>query len=124
MGKRILIVEDEKDMADVIRQLLEREGYHIDIAYDGEEGLEKIKATMPDLVLLDVMLPKLDGRDLLKIVKNDKDLMGIPILMVSARSEQWDRELGLELGAEEYVEKPLDSARLLRKISNIFTKKR
>ena len=124
MGKRILIVEDEKDMADVIRQLLEREGYHIDIAYDGEEGLEKIKATMPDLVLLDVMLPKLDGRDLLKIVKNDKDLMGIPILMVSARSEQWDRELGLEVGAEEYVEKPLDSARLLRKISNIFTKKR
>jgi len=124
MGKHILIIEDEKDMADVIRQLLEREGYHTDIAYDGEEGLEKIRLIRPDLVLLDVMLPKLDGRDLLKAVKQDKELKKTPILMVSARSEQWDRELALELGAEEYVEKPLDSVKLLRKISNIFAKKR
>lgn len=120
--KSILVIEDEKDLADIVIQVLQREGYQTDVAYDGQEGLRKIKDTRPDLVLLDVMLPKLDGRDLLNAVKNDKELKDIPILVLSARAEQWDRDTGLQLGAEEYIEKPLDIFKLLRQIRNIFNR--
>jgi DNA-binding response OmpR family regulator len=122
-AKRILIVEDEKEMADLIAKVLTKEGYSVEVAYDGEEGLSKITGSRPDLVLLDVMMPKMDGRDLLKKVKSSGETKDIPIVIVSARSEQWDRDIGLQLGAEEYIEKPLEVVKLLRQIKNIFKKK-
>lgn len=121
--KYILVIEDEKEMADIIIQILEREGYEVDVAHDGQDGLNKIKTTKPDMVLLDIILPKLDGRDLLKKIKEDKDTKDIPVLILSGKTEQWDREIGLELGAEEYIEKPLDVLKLLRQIRRILSKR-
>ena len=121
--KRILVIEDEKNMADLVVQVLQKEGYEVDAAYDGEEGLNKIKATKPDIVLLDIVLPKLDGRDLLKKAKQDEDIKHIPIVVLSGRSEQWDRDIGLELGADEYIEKPLEIVKLLRQIKNVLKKR-
>ena len=122
--KRILVIEDEKDMVEILAALLKKEGYEVDVAYDGEEGLSKIKATKPELVLLDIMLPKLDGRDMLKKAKEDPDIKDIPIVILSAKAEQWDRELALKLGAEEYIEKPLEALKLLRQISNVFKRQK
>lgn len=121
--KRILIVEDEKDMAYILVEILKGEGFEIDVAYDGEEALSRIKKKKPDLVILDIMLPKLDGRDLLKIVKESEDIRDIPIIMLSAKSEQWDRDTCLRLGAEEYIEKPLEVTKLLRQVRRTISKK-
>ena len=121
--KRILVVEDEKDLAAVVRQLLEREGYIVDQAHDGVQGLEMIRMLKPDLVLLDVMLPRMDGRDILKILKADVTLKNIPVLVMSARSEEWDKDLGLELGAAGYVEKPFNSTLFVKKVNELLNKK-
>lgn len=121
--KHILVIEDEKDLADIVIKILKKEGYEVDSANDGEEGLNKIKTDRPDLVLLDIVLPKLDGRDLLKIVKKDKETREIPIVVLSGKAEQWDRNIGLELGAEEYIEKPLEAVKLLRQIRNTLRKR-
>ncbi len=124
MAKRnILVIEDDKEMTELITQVLTKEGYFVDIAYDGEDGFNKLKSTRPDMVILDIMLPKLDGRDLLKKAKQDEHIKNIPILIISARTEQWDRDLGLELGAEEYIEKPLEVVKLLRQVRNILSNK-
>lgn len=121
--KRILIIEDEKAMAELIAMRLKKEGYEIDTAYDGEEGLEKIRSRKPDLVLLDLMLPKIDGRDLLKIVKKEEGIKDIPVIILSGRAEQWDRNIGLELGADEYIEKPLDMVKLASQLKSVFRKR-
>ncbi len=121
--RRVLIIEDEKAMAEILAICLKREGYEIYIAYDGEEGLEKIRSQKPDLVLLDLILPKLDGRDLLKIIKDDEKTKDIPVVILSGMTQQWDRNIGLELGADEYIEKPLDMIKLASQLKNIFRKR-
>jgi DNA-binding response OmpR family regulator len=118
--KRVLVIEDEKDMADIVAIFLRKEGYEVECAYDGEKGLDKIRSLKPDLVILDIMLPKLDGRDLLKTVRQEADIKDTPILVLSAKSQQWDRDIGLELGADEYLEKPFDGLRLVRQVRNIL----
>ena len=121
--KRILIIEDEKAMAELLAERLRREGYQTYTAYDGIEGLDKIRSIRPDLVLLDLMLPKLDGRDLLKVVKGDRDTKDIPVIILSGRVEQWDRNIGLSLGADEYIEKPLDMVKLASQLKSVFRKR-
>ena len=103
MGKRILVVDDEKLIVKGIRFSLEQEGMEVDCAYDGEEALEYAKACEYDLVLLDVMLPKLDGFQVCQQIREFSDM---PVVMLTAKSEDMDKILGLEYGADDYITKP------------------
>ena len=105
MGKRILVVDDEKLIVKGIRFSLEQEGMEVDCAYDGEEALEYAKACEYDLVLLDVMLPKLDGFQVCQQIREFSDM---PVVMLTAKSEDMDKILGLEYGADDYITKPFN----------------
>lgn len=104
MGKTILIVDDEKNIVDILSFNLKKEGYDIAVAYDGLSALEEYQKCKPDLVLLDVMLPKLDGFEVCKRIRA-ADLR-MPIIMLTAREEETDKVFGLELGADDYITKP------------------
>ena len=113
MEKKILIVEDEQAIVDIISFNLQREGYTVLAAYDGEEGVEKAKAENPDLILLDLMLPKMDGYEVCKYLRKT---MSTPIIMLTAREEEVDKILGLELGADDYITKPFSMRELLARV--------
>ncbi len=106
--KRILIVDDEKDIADTIQFQLEFEGFECLVAYDGEEALSKAKKENPDLIILDIMLPKINGYKIARLLKFDESYKQIPIIMLTARTQEKDIKLGEETGANEYVTKPFD----------------
>src|SRR6266540_1926399 len=110
--KRILIVEDEKDLAELIAFNLEKEGYRPIIALDGISGMEAAHKDSPDLVLLDLMLPGIQGTDICKILKRDERTAGIPIIMLTAKGEEIDRVVGLEVGADDYITKPFSTREL------------
>ncbi len=114
----ILIVEDEKDMREGLRDNLEFEGYSIDLAADGKEGLEKIKNNKYDLIILDVMLPFISGFDVCKEARNFE--VKTPIIMLTAKGEEIDKVLGLEFGADDYVTKPFGLRELLARIKAIL----
>src|SRR5512137_239621 len=103
MSARILIVDDEPPIVDVLAYNLQRESYQVVIARDGEEALVLARREQPDLVILDLMLPKLDGIEVCKALRRDRD---VPIIMLTARDGEIDRVVGLELGADDYVVKP------------------
>lgn len=111
--KKVLIIEDEKNISDIIKFNLEKDGFDVVCAYDGEAGLELILETSPDLVLLDVMLPKMDGFEVLKKTREKKQ---VPVLMVTAKEEEVDKVLGLELGADDYITKPFGMRELIARI--------
>lgn len=111
---RILIVEDEFSLADMIRDSLEEENYVADIAVDGEEGLYKAGSKIYDVILLDIMLPKLDGFQVLKGIRRKNPQ--VPVLMLTARSELDDKLLGLDSGADDYMTKPFEMKELLARI--------
>ncbi len=111
--KRILIVEDEKNIADIIDYNVQKQGYETDVAYDGEKGLALALSGTFDLILLDVMLPKMDGFEICKRVRSRLDT---PIIMLTAREEERDKVMGLELGADDYMTKPFGTAELLSRI--------
>ncbi len=113
MEKKILVVEDEKAIADILEFNLKKEGYNVTCAYDGEDGLGKAKDINPDLILLDVMLPKLDGFEVCKSVRK---FSNVPIIMVTAREEEVDKVLGLELGADDYITKPFSMRELMARV--------
>jgi DNA-binding response OmpR family regulator len=115
---KILIVEDEPAMQLGLKDNLELESYQVDIAIDGEEGLTKIKSTAYDLVLLDVMLPKLSGFDVCKLARSAG--IDTPIVLLTARGEEIDKVLGLELGADDYITKPFSLRELLARIKAIL----
>lgn len=119
---KITIIDDEKSLVDTIKSFLEERGFEISVAYDGKSGLETIEKVKPDLIILDIMMPNMDGRDVLARIKRDVELKRIPVIMLTVRSEQFDRTYGLKLGAHEYISKPYDSYRLLRQINNILKK--
>jgi two-component system response regulator VicR len=114
LKKRILIVEDEKNIVDILRFNLQREGYETSEAYDGEKGLQLALDEEPSLILLDVMLPKLDGFSVCRAVR--KQGYTTPILMLTAREEETDKVLGLELGADDYITKPFSMRELLARV--------
>lgn len=116
----IVVVEDETDIREVLVYNLEREGYRVASARDGKQGLAMIQEEKPDLVLLDLMLPGLDGLEICKIVKGDDQTKYIPIIMVSARGEESDIVIGLELGAEDYIAKPFGNRELLARINAVL----
>ncbi|WIV12508.1 response regulator YycF [Proteiniborus sp. MB09-C3] len=113
MNKRILIVEDEKPIADILSFNLKREGYDVIVAYDGQDAIDKTFSENPDLILLDVMLPKKDGFQVLKEIRQK---LQIPVLMVTAKEEEVDKVLGLELGADDYITKPFSMRELVARV--------
>ena len=118
--KHILAIDDEKDILKLVQYNLEREGYQVSCAKTGEEGLEAVKAKRPDLVILDIMLPGMDGLEVCKILRANKETKNTPILMLTAKSSEVDQILGLELGAADYISKPFSVKVLLARVKNIF----
>lgn len=114
--KRILIVDDEKDIVESIQFKLEFEGFECLAAFDGEEALLKAKKENPDLILLDVMLPKLNGYMICRSLKSDEKYKHIPIIMLTAKAQESDKFWGKETGADDYVTKPFEMEELIQKI--------
>ncbi|MBE7027953.1 MAG: response regulator transcription factor [Ruminococcaceae bacterium] len=113
MEKVILIVDDEKPIVDILKFNLEKEGFKVIYAHDGEMGLKHACEENPDLILLDIMLPKMDGFDVCKKVREKSN---VPIIMITAREEEVDKVLGLELGADDYITKPFSVRELLARV--------
>lgn len=118
--QEILIIEDEKDIVSAIEYNLLKEGFKVFKAFDGESGLSLIKEKLPNLVILDIMLPNVSGFDLCKILKNNPKTQNIPIIMLTARVDETDRVVGLELGADDYIIKPFSMRELIVRIKNIL----
>lgn len=117
---RVLIVEDQQALANQLAEKLRSEGYNVQTAGDGEDGLDKIRAEPPDLIVLDIMLPKLDGLSLCRIVRRDPATAHIPIIMLTARSSEVDKIVGLESGADDYVVKPLALGEFLARVRAVM----
>lgn len=113
MDRTILVVDDEQPIADILKFKLEKEGYQVHVAYDGEEALVKVEEVKPDLILLDIMLPLKDGMEVCREVRKKYDM---PIIMLTAKDSEIDKVLGLELGADDYVTKPFSSRELLARV--------
>jgi len=113
---KILVVDDEKNILELVRFNLEREGYQVLTALDGVQGLNLARTKVPDLILLDVMLPEMSGLDVCRELRRDAVTKSIPIIMLSARTEELDRVLGLEMGADDYVTKPFSPRELVARI--------
>jgi len=118
MKPRILVVDDEQDALELIDYNLQSAGYRVITAGDGNEAVRKARATMPDLIVLDLMLPELDGLEVCKILRRDSATATIPIIMLTAKASEIDRVLGLELGADDYVTKPFSPRELVLRVKN------
>ena len=111
--KKILVVDDEKPISDIVKFNLTKEGYEVSTAYDGEEALKMVPEVEPDLIILDLMLPKIDGLEVCREVRKNYDM---PIIMVTAKDSEIDKVLGLELGADDYVTKPFSNRELVARV--------
>ncbi|AGK53260.1 response regulator transcription factor [Bacillus sp. 1NLA3E] len=114
---KILVIEDDPYICELIRLYGEKNGYHLDLAYDGEAGLDKFYQQKPDLVILDVMMPKMDGWEVCKFIRIDYK---IPIIMLTARGDIYDRLKGFELGVDDYVTKPFEPEELMARIKAVL----
>ena len=114
-GEKILVVEDEKNILEAIKYSMNTEGFEVYGAEDGETGLEMAREILPELVILDVMLPKLDGFEVCRILRRDMD---IPVFMLTAKAEEIDRVVGLEIGADDYITKPFSMRELIARVRN------
>jgi len=117
---RILVIDDEKDLIELVRYNLEKEGFLVRGAHDGESGLSTAIKELPDLVVVDLMLPGVDGLDVCRALRFDKRTARIPIIMLTAKSAESDRILGLELGADDYVTKPFSPRELVARIKAVL----
>lgn len=118
--KKILIVDDEEDLRKMLKFRLEAVGFDITEAVDGHEGLDKARSTGPDLLILDLMLPKIDGYKVCRMLKFDEKYKHIPIIMFTARAENKDKQIGKEMGADTYITKPFEPEVLLAKIKELL----
>ena len=114
MNEKILVVDDEAAIVDLIKMELDFEGYQVETAYDGQEAIEKAQSFEPDLIVLDIMLPKVNGYDVCKTLT---PMMDVPIILLTAKTDIIDKVLGLELGADDYLTKPFDTRELLARIT-------
>lgn len=117
MLTKILVIDDDPNITDLLKMYLEKEGYEVKTAADGQEGLTTFKMYEPDLVLLDVMLPRKDG---LQICREIRDHSSKPVIMISAKGETFDKVLGLELGADDYIVKPLDMKEVFARVKAVL----
>ncbi len=113
IGSKVLVVEDDRNLLEVLRYNLAKEGFEVLTASDGAQGLETARSNSPDLIILDVMLPKLDGYEVCRILRKETN---VPILMLTARIEETDRVVGLEVGADDYLTKPFSMRELMARI--------
>ncbi|MCX5712146.1 MAG: response regulator [Candidatus Omnitrophica bacterium] len=120
MAKRILVVDDEAELVELVKMRLEANGYSVLTAYDGKEALDIAKKEMPDLIILDLMLPKIDGYKVCRMLKFDEKYKKIPIIMFTARALESDKKVGLEVGADDYMVKPFEPELLLSKIKEFL----
>ena len=117
--KKILVVEDEVDLCNALKMRFEANGYSVDTAFDGQQALQKVRDNPPDLIILDLMLPKIDGFKVSRILKFDEKYKDIPIIMLTAKAQEKDKELGLQVGASAYIVKPFDSKDLVEKVKEL-----
>ncbi len=113
-SKTICVIDDEVETTELAKIVLELEGYNVIIANDGKEGIELVKKELPDLIILDISMPGVNGLEVAQQIRNDPETKDIPILMLTARVYAWDREEGLKAGANEYLTKPISGNELLK----------
>lgn len=118
--QKVLVVDDEPDAVELIEFNLKSNGYDVVTAADGEEALQKARAVLPNLIILDLMLPEVDGMEVCKILRRDPRTSGIPIIMLTAKAAEIDRVLGLELGADDYVTKPFSPRELVLRVKRLL----
>ncbi|MCX7835555.1 MAG: response regulator [bacterium] len=121
--EKIFVIEDEEDIAEIIRFNLQREGFEVKVVYSGNEAISRIKQEMPKLILLDLMLPGIDGLTLFRLLKQDAATKSIPVIMVTAKGEETDIVTGLELGADDYIPKPFKIRELIARVKSVMRKK-
>jgi DNA-binding response OmpR family regulator len=119
-SKKVLIVEDERDILHLVKHYLEKEGYRVSTAATGAEGLKLAKAEHPDLLILDLMLPGMDGLEVCKRLRADQPTAALPIIMLTAKAEESDTVIGLELGADDYVTKPFSPKALVARVKALL----
>ncbi|MFH1414382.1 MAG: response regulator [Candidatus Omnitrophota bacterium] len=120
MANKILIVDDEPDLVNMVKMRLEANNYEVIFSHDGQEGLEKARNEGPDLIILDLMLPKMDGYKVCRMLKFDAKFKAIPVIIYSARGEEEDKKLGEQVGASAYLTKPFEPEILLSKIKELL----
>lgn len=120
MAQRILVVDDDKEIVRLVRAYLEQSGYQVLVAYDGEAALHILRRERPNLLVLDLMLPDRDGWDVTRVVRSDAALAATPIIMLTARVEDQDKIIGLELGADDYVTKPFNPRELVARVRAVL----
>lgn len=118
--KNILVVDDEEDIVELVSYNLKKEGFAVDAAYDGETALKKVRSGPYDLIVLDLMLPGVQGLELCRIIRNDPSIADTPIVMLTAKGEEVDKVLGLEIGADDYMIKPFSPRELVARIKAIL----
>ncbi len=118
--KRILVVDDEIYIVHILEFTLTMEGYEVLTAADGEEALRRLEQDRPDLVVLDIMMPKVDGYEVLRRIRADEEFRQLPVILLSAKGRPIDRDTGLEIGADDYIVKPFSPRRLLEKIQDLL----
>jgi phosphate regulon transcriptional regulator PhoB len=118
--QRIVLIEDEKDIVELIRYNFRKEGFEVESFLRGKDGLEYLRQNLPDLVLLDILLPDLDGIEICKRLRSDERLKALPVIFLTAKGEEVDRVLGLELGADDYVVKPFSPRELVARVKAIL----
>src|SRR5437773_7523016 len=117
---KILLVEDERSLTDVLVYNLERDGYEVFVAYEGKDGLRKAQVLLPDVVILDLMLPGMSGLDICRALRANEKTGGIPVLMLTAKAEEADQVIGFSLGADDYVTKPFSVKVLVQRIKALL----
>ena len=122
--EKILVIEDEEDIQELLKFNLVKEGFQVSVAGTGEKGLDAARNHRPDLILLDLMLPSLDGLEVCKLLKNDPHTEAIPVLMLTAKAEDSDIVTGLELGAEDYITKPFSPKVVTARVRNVLRRRR
>ncbi|NQT90480.1 MAG: response regulator [Candidatus Omnitrophica bacterium] len=120
MPKKVLLIEDEESLVELLKFRLEASGYGIETALDGEEGINKIKELKPDLVILDITMPKMHGYDVCRLAKANEETRDIPIIMLTAHAQKKDIEEAMESGADTFISKPFEPKDLLEKIEKLL----
>jgi len=120
MTKKLLLIEDDPSMVKIIQSLIKQLGFEFDVATDGLEGLQKARSLNPDLIILDIMLPKLDGYKISRFLKFDEQYQHIPIIMLTAKSDQKDQTTGKATGANAYITKPFNKQDLIKTINDFI----
>jgi two-component system phosphate regulon response regulator PhoB len=123
MNARILVVDDEPDLLELVRFNLTQAGFQVETAASGREALERLKSSVPDLLVLDLMLPDVSGNDICRQIRNDPSLSELPIVMLTAKSEEVDRVVGFELGADDYVPKPFSPRELTLRVRAVLRRR-